>query len=163
MNKRTNGFTIVELLIVIVVIGILAAIVIVAYTGVQARAQVAKKESDISQMRNKFSIYSIDNNRYPATALELNDALDSALMQASYLPAVDEDSCGSNTHFTKKQYCVESFYDEDYDYTGYTIVYWNDVTRRWIKIDNSMIGQDSEDKISDTYGSGEHPVPPPPM
>lgn len=42
----TKGFTIVELLIVIVVIGILAAITIVAYNGIQQRAQVAKRQSD---------------------------------------------------------------------------------------------------------------------
>lgn len=40
------GFTIVELLIVIVVIGILAAITIVSYNGVQARAQVAQRQAD---------------------------------------------------------------------------------------------------------------------
>lgn len=38
-NKQNSGFTIVELLIVIVVIGILAAITIVAYNGVQQRAR----------------------------------------------------------------------------------------------------------------------------
>jgi prepilin-type N-terminal cleavage/methylation domain-containing protein len=43
-----RGFTIVELLIVIVVIGILAAITIVAYNGVQARAQLAQRQADTS-------------------------------------------------------------------------------------------------------------------
>jgi prepilin-type N-terminal cleavage/methylation domain-containing protein len=48
-NKpRSGGFTIVELLIVIVVIGILAAIVIVAYNGVQARAQTSKINADLA-------------------------------------------------------------------------------------------------------------------
>lgn len=42
MFKNKNGFTIVELLIVIVVIGILAAITIVAYNGIQNRAQDTK-------------------------------------------------------------------------------------------------------------------------
>lgn len=41
-----SGFTIVELLIVIVVIGILAAVTIVAYNGLQTKAQVAKRDSD---------------------------------------------------------------------------------------------------------------------
>lgn len=44
-QQQQHGFTIVELLIVIVVIGILAAITIVAYNGVQTRATVAKHES----------------------------------------------------------------------------------------------------------------------
>lgn len=49
--KRQFGFTIVELLIVIVVIGILAAIVIVAYNGVQARAQQSKIQADQRAIR----------------------------------------------------------------------------------------------------------------
>jgi prepilin-type N-terminal cleavage/methylation domain-containing protein len=48
MKTRNHGFTIVELLIVIVVIGILAAITIVAYNGVQARAATARRDSDTS-------------------------------------------------------------------------------------------------------------------
>ena len=43
---RKAGFTIVELLIVIVIIGILAAITIVAYNGIQQRAQAATVQSD---------------------------------------------------------------------------------------------------------------------
>jgi prepilin-type N-terminal cleavage/methylation domain-containing protein len=46
-NGTANGFTIVELLIVIVVIGILAAITIVAYNGVSNRAKVANAQSDL--------------------------------------------------------------------------------------------------------------------
>ena len=48
--KKQTGFTIVELLIVIVVIGILAAITIVAYNGVQSRAHSAKIDSDLAQL-----------------------------------------------------------------------------------------------------------------
>ena len=51
-----KGFTIVELLIVILVIGILAAISIVAYNGIQARAQDASVQSDLSAMAKKIEI-----------------------------------------------------------------------------------------------------------
>lgn len=47
-KSKHTGFTIVELLIVIVVIAILAAITVVAYTGVQERARDSKIKSDIS-------------------------------------------------------------------------------------------------------------------
>lgn len=47
-KQKRAGFTIVELLIVIVVIGILAAITVVAYNGVQQRANTAKRDSDVA-------------------------------------------------------------------------------------------------------------------
>lgn len=47
-QNLTKGFTIVELLIVIVVIGILAAITVVAFNGVQDRARVAAQQSDLT-------------------------------------------------------------------------------------------------------------------
>jgi len=45
---RSQGFTIVELLIVIVIIGVLAAITVVAYNGIQDRAKNSKRDSDVS-------------------------------------------------------------------------------------------------------------------
>jgi prepilin-type N-terminal cleavage/methylation domain-containing protein len=46
-QKRQSGFTIVELLIVIVVIGILAAITIVSFNGVTAKAKFVGYQSDL--------------------------------------------------------------------------------------------------------------------
>lgn len=62
---KQTGFTIVELLIVIVVIGILAAITIVAYNGVQSRARDAQRRSDISTITKALELYYIDNGNYP--------------------------------------------------------------------------------------------------
>lgn len=67
VKRKQAGFTIVELLIVIVVIGILAAITIVAYNGIQDRARYAAYRSDIESMNKAISLYYIDNGTYPAT------------------------------------------------------------------------------------------------
>jgi prepilin-type N-terminal cleavage/methylation domain-containing protein len=64
MNK-SRGFTIVELLIVIVVIAILAAITIVAFNGIQERSQVARAQSDMSNMQKLVELYRGDNSTYP--------------------------------------------------------------------------------------------------
>jgi prepilin-type N-terminal cleavage/methylation domain-containing protein len=65
--KYSNGFTIVELLIVIVVIGILAAITIVAYNGVQQRARSASASAAVTQAAKKLALYQVDNAGYPAS------------------------------------------------------------------------------------------------
>jgi len=64
-NPKLSGFTIVELLVVIVIIGILAAITIVAYTGISGRAVTASLQSDLSNASTKLKMYQVDNGRYP--------------------------------------------------------------------------------------------------
>lgn len=64
MHKR-YGFTIVELLIVIVVIGILAAITIVAYNGIQKRAQDSRRANDIASLQKALELYKVQNGSYP--------------------------------------------------------------------------------------------------
>lgn len=59
MKKRKSGFTIVELLIVIVVIAILATISVVAYGGVRQRAQVTAIVSDLKAAEKAFTAYKI--------------------------------------------------------------------------------------------------------
>lgn len=67
-NKYTNGFTIVELLIVIVVIGILAAITIVAYNGIQNRARTSAVNTQLIQAAKKIAIWQVDNpDQAPST------------------------------------------------------------------------------------------------
>lgn len=64
-HKKQTGFTIVELLIVIVVIGILAAITIVAYNGMQTRARYSVMQQDISSINKAIQLYYADNGYYP--------------------------------------------------------------------------------------------------
>ncbi|MEO7904543.1 MAG: type II secretion system protein [Candidatus Saccharimonadales bacterium] len=66
--KTQSGFTIVELLIVIVVIGILAAITIVAFNGVQARAQLATTQQNLSNIKKAIELYHADKGEYPNSA-----------------------------------------------------------------------------------------------
>lgn len=60
MNFRKNGFTIVELLIVIVVIGILAAISIVAYNGIQDRANDTIRRDAAKKLEKAYKLYIAD-------------------------------------------------------------------------------------------------------
>lgn len=64
---KKRGFTIVELLVVIVVIGILAAITIVAYTGVSQKAIAASLQSDLDGAKKQLEIYKVQNESYPGS------------------------------------------------------------------------------------------------
>lgn len=71
-NKQHSGFTIVELLIVIVVIGILAAITIVAYNGIQNRAKAATLATDLSSAATQLKLDHANTSLYPATIAAAN-------------------------------------------------------------------------------------------
>lgn len=64
--RYTPGFTIVELLIVIAVIGVLAALTIVAFNGVQRRASVTSIQSDLSHAAKSMQITQAQTGSYPA-------------------------------------------------------------------------------------------------
>lgn len=91
-QRTSHGFTIVELLIVIVVIGILAAITIVAYNGVQNRASDTAVQSDLRQIASKmeeFKVNSADEN-YPKTTEDMESLKFSATKNAYLLaPTID--------------------------------------------------------------------------
>jgi prepilin-type N-terminal cleavage/methylation domain-containing protein len=67
-NRQKSGFTIVELLIVVVVIAILAAITIVAYNGIQQRARNTQIIAGTSVYRKALQLYAQENGSYPAAS-----------------------------------------------------------------------------------------------
>lgn len=66
--KRQGGFTIVELLIVIVIIAILAAFVIVSYNGLQQRAENSKTVAAVQAYKKALLQYAVENNAYPSVS-----------------------------------------------------------------------------------------------
>jgi len=97
-NKKYTGFTIVELLIVIVVIGILAAITIVAFNGIQERARATAASSALEQISKKITLWHVENSAYPTPAnLAAVGVVDTPTI--SYLYTVDNTA-------SPQSYCV---------------------------------------------------------
>lgn len=67
-SDTSKGFTIVELLIVVVVIAILAAITIVSYSGISQRAKTSKSLSTAEQVKTKAAVWNSLLNTYPDLA-----------------------------------------------------------------------------------------------
>ena len=65
---KQKGFTIVELLIVIVVIGILAALVITTFTGIQKKARDTERTTDVKALHGQIEAYFAQNGYYPILA-----------------------------------------------------------------------------------------------
>jgi len=85
-NIRARGFTIVELLIVIVVIGILAAIALVSYSGITNKANTASGQSDSAGLIGKINAYVADSSfGTPTSYANMTSAASSASYYASGL------------------------------------------------------------------------------
>lgn len=71
LKQKQSGFTIVELLIVIVIIGILAGLVITTFVGIQQRARNSERQTDINSVSSQLEAYFAKNSGYPS-ATDLN-------------------------------------------------------------------------------------------
>lgn len=63
-NKK-SGFTIIELIVVIVVIGILAALIVIAYNGVRRQAIISAITADLNNQQKILEVYKVDHGYYP--------------------------------------------------------------------------------------------------
>lgn len=86
-KKRDAAFTIVELLIVIVIISVLAAIMFVAYSGIQQRAVVASIASNSSQAVKKLAMHNVTDSSYPLSgnlaSIGINNTAETTYQYAS--------------------------------------------------------------------------------
>jgi len=116
-QQTSKGFTIVELLIVVVVIAILAAITIVAYNGITQRASVAVVQNALASAQKKIGLYTVDNaDSYPATLSDAGLSSNSNGVTLQY---------SVNNTSTPKGYCVSAtttqaaaYYCKTYSYIG---------------------------------------------
>ena len=112
-----KGFTIIELLVVMVVIGILVTITVVSYSGLQQRSRDSERTSDITQMKIALEKYHADKSGYPDICGTPNacsvDKL--AVVLAPYLKAIPHDPKNTINTSADYQYVARS------DDTGYAI------------------------------------------
>ena len=72
--KRQKGFTLIEMMVVVAIIGLLATLILPRVLGRQEQAQVEKAKADIQALSSAMKLYKLDNFNYPSTQQGL-DAL----------------------------------------------------------------------------------------
>jgi general secretion pathway protein G len=66
-RSRATGFTLIEVMVVIVIIGILAAMIVPKIVGRTDDARIAKAKQDIVALKSALNLYKLDNYNYPST------------------------------------------------------------------------------------------------
>ncbi len=74
--RRTGGFTLIEILIVMVIIGILGALIVPRLLSRPDQARVTAAQSDLRNLSNALDVYRLDNFQYPSTDQGLQALVD---------------------------------------------------------------------------------------
>jgi type II secretion system protein G len=160
--KSSNSFTLIELLIVVAIIGILAAIAVPNFLNAQVRAKIAKAESEMKSLGDAIEMYKIDNNRYPlfvgADGVNINPVnrrLIPLTTPIAYISSVPQDP------FLKSRFGQRIVEDQHEAYVTYDYVdAWSiinhgnqSIVGRSLRCSEWQISGAGPDNNADTYGT----------
>jgi type II secretion system protein G len=97
-KKMFKAFTLVEMLIVIVIIGLLSRALIPRLTSARARANDTARKADLRQIATALTMYQMDKGNYPdgnAIAWDTNSTANKTLLQ-KYIPTMPRDPKNSS-------------------------------------------------------------------
>ena len=125
-NIKNQGFTLVELLIVIVIIAILTVVSLVAYNGLQNQAKTSAAKSTVDSVAKKAELYNTEEGKYPEdlTKLTTADTNKSYYIAPANVAELGDSIFGSGTPTTTVKYtkCTTT---GTADPTGAKIEYYN--------------------------------------
>jgi general secretion pathway protein G len=115
--RNARGFTLIEIMVVVIIIGLLAAFIVPKVIGQVDQAKVSKAKADIQALEAAITMYRIDNSRFPTTDQGLqalvqkpNDPAIKSWKPGGYLDRISKDPWGNDY-----QYAYPGTHGKDYD------------------------------------------------
>jgi general secretion pathway protein G len=115
--KRSRGFTLIEIMVVVIIIGLLAAVIVPQVISKVDEARVAKAKQDIQSLETALTMFRLDNSKYPTTeqglAALVQQPTDPTIRHwrpGGYLARVSKDPWGA-----EYQYQSPGQHSKDYD------------------------------------------------
>ena len=96
-QHRQRGFTLIEIMVVVVIIGMLATMILPKVLGRQDEAFIAKAKSDIRAISSSIKLFKLDNFKYPSALSELATA---GSKGRGYLDKVPKDPWGNEYQYS---------------------------------------------------------------
>lgn len=94
MKHKNRGFTLIEVMVVIAILGILAALVVPQLVGKDDKARVEAVKSDLKAISGALEIYKLDNHTYPTTEQGLEALVKAGESGETYLRKLPKDPWG---------------------------------------------------------------------
>ncbi len=121
MHKRQRGFTLIEIMVVVVILAVLGALVVPKILENVDKARVTRAQSDIRAIQTALDMYRLDNFKYPTTEQGLqalvtqpNDPTIANYRSGGYLPSLPKDPWNN-----PYQYVSPGANGRDYDIISY--------------------------------------------
>ena len=116
-RRRQCGFTLIEIMVVVIIIGLLAAVIVPSVISKVDEARVAKAKADLQSLETALTMFRLDNSKYPTTdqglqalMVQPTDPSIKHWRQGGYLQRVSKDPWGNDY-----QYVFPGTHGRDYD------------------------------------------------
>ncbi len=152
----SRGFTIVEILVVVVVIAILASVAVLSYGGVVTRSKASKQASDLSNYQKVLTLEYTDTSNYPS-ATEIKQKLGSGGMAATLIANESDDSSCFTNAMSKDKYCYTVWCSVDFGCSATQLIYWDYAEQVWTAYDIQFGGETNSKRRFTWFGANEYP------